>query len=494
MKKKTKKISVPTSGIKKPMLIALGVTVLIVVAYLVFFFNLPSGENKGAKSVSASISGENTIQNRLDGQKTVVSAPMILGNKPERGAFGVKVPNNFGMKELNPGNTKLFLTYEFSEPMDKTSVEKGLVITPFVSRSYSWLENRKLIVKFDSLAAENPLKPATLYTLDFKFGFAAGVGRKLVKTEPFTFTTGGLEFTGSFPGYSKAQALSNNSFELYFNFPVDKSSVSSSNISIYPEIKGRLTVNEILKNQIIFTAENMLPSDTSFTVTVKKDLKAEKGAAIGRESITKFYTEPLRILTTWPKNGEKNIKTGAFPYVFFNGNVMKKTFEKATVFDPPVAADFVWKADDNGVEYCIIKPKMHFNIDTEYTLNIAGSVADSYDKKIKQPCKLKFTTESCRVSSLEPFDGSVNVDPKSEIKIIFNTPMNHEETEKHISIEPKAEVVFLWRLADNYDILIIQPKKSWQRHFGYIIKVGKDAGAKSGEKLKKEFYGIVYIK
>ena len=248
------------------------------------------------------------------------------------------------------------------------------------------------------------------------------------------------------------------------------------------------------ENQISFTAEKFLPSDTAFTVTLKKDLKGGTGGTLGADVIVNFTTEPLKVMTTWPKDEEKNILTSGFPYVFFNSNVKKETVEKAISLKPDITAELVWKIDDTNIEYCIMKHKPYFNVSTEYTINIADSVVDLYDKKLKEPYKFKFKTESCRVSYMQPGEGSMNVDPKSGIKIIFNTVMNHEETEKFVSIEPKTEVVFLWSSPDNYDILNIEAKNGWEPHSSYIFRVAKVAQGKNGESLIKDFKGVIYIK
>jgi len=180
--------------------------------------------------------------------------------------------------------------------------------------------------------------------------------------------------------------------------------------------------------------------------------------------------------------------------VFFNSNVKKETVEKAISIKPDITAELVWKIDDTNIEYCILKHKPYFNVSTEYIINIADTVTDLYDKKLIEPYKFKFKTESCRVSYLQPIEGSMNVEPNAEVKIIFNTIMNHEETEKHVSIDPKTDVVFLWSSPDNYDILSITPKKGWEPHSSCIFRVSKAAKGKNGEGLIKDYKGLIYIK
>ncbi|MFH1075176.1 MAG: Ig-like domain-containing protein [Candidatus Firestonebacteria bacterium] len=420
--------------------------------------------------------------------------PRITRSKPERGAVDVMIPNTFGISGLEAGNTNLFLVFDFSKPMEKESVEKAVVITPFAGRSFSWMGARRLIVKCDALADENPIKPNTQYKVEFKEGPAAIDGKKLVKPKPFIFSTGGLKFIGSSLAAAKLHPPSNKTLEFYFNFPVDKRSVSASNIVIYPGLKGRLELGDNKENQINFIADRFFPSDTAFSVTLKKGLKGKTGAALGADVAVNFTTEPLKVIITWPKDEDNNILTSGFPYIFFNSEVKKEAVEKAISIKPDITAELAWKTDDTNMEYCILKHKPYFNASTEYVININDSITDLYGKKLKEPYKFRFKTESCRVSCMQPAEGSVNVAPKSGIKIIFNTIMNQEETEKFISIEPKADVVFLWNSPDNYDILNIEARNGWESHASYIFRVAKEAKGKNGESLTKDFKGIIYIK
>ena len=423
-----------------------------------------------------------------------IAYPRITRGKPERGALDVQIPNAFDLSGLETGNTNLFLVYDFSKPMEKDSVEKAVVITPSIRRSFSWVGSRRFIIKCDTLSADNPIKPEMQYKVEFKETAMAIDGKKLVKPAPFTFTTGGLKFLGSAPADGKFHPPSNKILEFYFNFPLDKNSVSAENIVLHPGLKGRLSLRDIRENQITFSADKFLPADTAFTVALKKDIKSDTGVSLGRDLIVKFNTEPLKVMTTWPKDEEKNILTSGFPYVFFNSNVKKETVEKAISIKPDITAELVWKIDDTNIEYCILKHKPYFNVSTEYIINIADTVTDLYDKKLIEPYKFKFKTESCRVSYLQPIEGSMNVEPNAEVKIIFNTIMNHEETEKHVSIDPKTDVVFLWSSPDNYDILSITPKKGWEPHSSCIFRVSKAAKGKNGEGLIKDYKGLIYIK
>ena len=423
-----------------------------------------------------------------------VAYPRITRSKPERGAVDVQVPNNFGISGLEAGNTNLFVVFDFSKPMEKDTVEKAIVILPYMRHSFSWIGVRRLVMKCDTAADENPLKPDTQYKIEFKESAVAIDGKKLVKHEPFVFTTGGLKFMGSSPAGGKLHPPSDKSLQFYFNFPVDKTAVTAANFVLAPAIKGRLALRDNKDNQINFTADKFFPTDTNFTVTLKKDIKARGGETLGTDVAVKFATEPLKVMTTWPKDDEKNILTSGFPYVFFNSNVKKESVEKAISIKPEITAELVWKIDDTNIEYCILKHKPYFNVSTDYVINISDDVTDLYDKKLKEPHKFRFKTESCRVSYMQPPEGSMNVEPKAEIKIIFNTIMNHQETEKYVSIEPKKDVVFLWSSPDNYDILNIEAKNGWEPHTSYVFRVAKAAKGKNGESLVKDFKGVIYIK
>ena len=421
--------------------------------------------------------------------------PRLIRSKPERGAGTVEVPNTFGISGVEASKTCLYLSFDFSKPMNKTSVEKALIITPFIKKTANWAGSGRLILKCDSLAPADALKPNTEYRVIFLDGAVSLDGKKLVKPESFTFLTGGLRFINSIPASGTKNHTPGGRFlQFNFNFPVDKSSADADNFFIKPEIKARSSKRTSKDNHLDFQAENILPTNTRFEFALKKGIKDLFGGVLEKEETIKFSTEVLRVMTTWPKDGEKSISTSGFPYIFFNSNIKKDMITKVIILTPEIPVEPVWKLDDTGIEYCILKHKTYFNINTEYTVNIAGSITDLYGGKLYKAVKFSFRTESCRVAYMQPAEGSRNIEPGTEIKIVFNSLMNHAETEKFITIEPKKEIVFHWSSPDNYDILNIEAQGGWDPNSAYTFSVSKNATAKSGESLKKDYKGIIYIK
>ncbi|GEM_PF-2106385 len=424
-----------------------------------------------------------------------LETPRIIRTKPERETPEVMVPNTFGMSGVDPSKTCLYLAFDFSIPMKKESVEKALLITPPLKKEISWAGTRRLLLKCDTLAGENALRPGTEYKISFLEGAVGIDGKELVKSEPLAFKTSGFRFLSSLPWAGAGNiSPSGRLFEFQFNFPLDKEFVNAEYFVIRPELKGKYSRSAVRGNQVNFLAEGLLPVNTGFTLTLKKGIKDIYGGTLEKDTALNFSTEPLRILTFWPKDGEKKISTGGCPYIFFNSRVSKAAAEKAIYLKPELAVEQEWKTDETGLEYCVLKHKNYFDINTEYTVNIAGSLADLYGGKLEKEHKFSFRTESCRVSALQPAEGSREVEPAAEIKIIFNTLMDRQVTEKNVSVEPKRDIVFHWSSQENYDILGIEAKGGWEPRSNCVIKVLKEARAQKGAGLAMDFKGVIYFK
>lgn len=420
--------------------------------------------------------------------------PEIVRSKPKRGAKYVQIPNTLGMGGLDAGTTMLYLSFDFTKPMNKSSVEKAVIFTPFTWRTFSWVGDRRLLIKCDSLAKENPLKPATEYKIEFSEGAAAIDGEKLVKIEPFVFTTGGLKAVASTPAAnSKSHSPVNTNFEFFFNFPLEESSVNGTNISIFPGIQGKISLKKDKGNIIIFTADSILPAATACAVTFKKELRTRSGEKLGTDMRINFTTEPLKVYDSWPKEGDNNIKTSGFPYIFFNSKVSKESAAKAISLEPEVATEFVWKKDAANTEYCILKHKQYYNANTEYTVRIADSLTDLYGKKLSKAYKFNFKTEPCKVFRMDPAEESRKLQVNEGIKIYFNALMNQKVTENYITLEPREDITFIWSTLDNYDIVSIEAKNGWKPRSSYTVKISKAAKGKNGKSLSRDFKSVFSV-
>ena len=90
---------------------------------------------------------------------------------------------------------------------------------------------------------------------------------------------------------------------------------------------------------------------------------------------------------------------------------------------------------------------------------------------------------------MRPESGAIEVDVNSEVKVVFNTRMNREETEKLVSILPETEVKFHWGMQDGYDIISFEPKTGWSKHSVYNIIIKEGAKDLSGAETKKSYKG-----
>jgi len=426
-----------------------------------------------------------------------VTYPKIIRVKPERNSKNVPVPNSSGISgiEKEIGRTGLCICLDFSKPMNRESVEKNISFEPPLKCTFQWIGNRRVILKTHTSLPIDPLKLNTQYKILFKGEVLSIDGKKMLDTTPIEFTTGGFKVVETNPkNNSNNHAPNNKLFEIFFNSPVDRTIVNNETFIISPNIEGKINFSDTNLNYLSYSSIKNLPSDTKYVITLKKDIKDVYGVSMEEDFNLTFLTAPLKITNVWPKDNDKNVLTSSYPYIFFNATVDRDSFKKAFTISPEIKGDFVWSVDKNGEEYCNFVHSDYFNTNTIYKINISDDVVDVYGKKMQKPYSFSFKTELPRVSYMRPDSGTIDVGTNEEIKLIFNTLMDRQETLKFVSISPQEDVLFHWGSEKNYDILSIEPKHKWKSHSRYTFVVSSKAKDLNGNEMSSEFKGEIFTR
>ncbi|MFH1825438.1 MAG: Ig-like domain-containing protein [Candidatus Firestonebacteria bacterium] len=423
--------------------------------------------------------------------------PKIIRVKPERNSKNVPVPNSFGVygMEKEMGRTGFCLSLDFSKPMNIESVEKGINFEPPLNYNFQWIGNKRLLLKTNTSLPVDPLRLKTTYKILFKEGISAIDEKKMVDLTPIEFSLGGFKVVETIPkNNSSNHPPHKRMFEIFFNSPVDRNTVNFDTFLISPKIDGKINFSDTKLNCISYSSVEKLPSDTKWLITLKKDIKDSYGIGLDEDCNLNFLTSPLKIADVWPKDNEKNVLTSSYPYIFFNTTVDKDSFKNSFVILPEIKGNFVWSADKNEEEYCNFVHSDYFNTNTIYKISISDNVVDLYGKKMQRPYSFSFKTESPRVSYMRPDSGKVNIETDTEVKLVFNTLMERDETVKCVSIFPLEEILFHWGSEKNYDILSIEPKHKWKSNTGYTFVVNNKAKDLNGNSLIKWFKGEIFTK
>lgn len=192
---------------------------------------------------------------------TTFSRPRVVSTVPEGGATGV-----------NP-NTQI--TIVFSNTMNRTTVRQAFSITPSVQGSFSWPEGSKVV-----FTPSAPLEEETTYVVQLTI-VARDLSDISLLPHTFSFTTAGGEttsastLTSTSPNNNEVEISIDTDIKIRFSKAMDKASVEQG-FSISPDVTGSFSW---LGNTFVFTPENPLEPDASYTVSVL-NVKDAQGLSI----------------------------------------------------------------------------------------------------------------------------------------------------------------------------------------------------------------------
>jgi len=191
---------------------------------------------------------------------TTFSRPRVTSTTPANGATGV-IPNTQ-------------ITIVFSNTMNRTTVRQAFSITPSVQGSFSWPEDSKVV-----FTPSAPLKEETTYVVQLTI-VARDISDISLLPHTFSFTTAGREITSptlisTSPNNNEVEISIDTDIKIRFSKAMDKASVEQG-FSISPDVTGSFSW---LGNTFVFTPENPLEPDASYTVSVL-NVKDAQGLSI----------------------------------------------------------------------------------------------------------------------------------------------------------------------------------------------------------------------
>lgn len=196
-----------------------------------------------------------------------------------------------GLPEPIPGTEEVALDSRlrlpFTRPMDRSSVEAGLVFTPTLEGQVTWEENTLVFVPRDGLAAE------TSYTVRLSPQVRDATGVPLSNRKEWPFTTEPFLLDWQVPSGRAVRQL-RQPLELSFALPMDARSVAAS-LSISPTTPGELLWSEDGR-QATFQPQPGWHSGAEYEVTLADTARtADGGQSLGQERTWRFATAPVEV-------------------------------------------------------------------------------------------------------------------------------------------------------------------------------------------------------
>jgi|GEM_PF-5883478 len=153
------------------------------------------------------------------------------------------------------------------------------------------------------------------------FAAAAASGEKVKKSQAAS-----LNITKIEPSSLQGQIATNSSFKIYFEKPLDASSITSRFITLSGAGKPVTVSFKYYKssNCLFITPAALLEHDREYTLVIKTGLRGAKNERLKAAVMYQFYTAaapdnlPIAVISTYPKNG--SIINNLNPLIYANLN------------------------------------------------------------------------------------------------------------------------------------------------------------------------------
>jgi hypothetical protein len=331
--------------------------------------------------------------------------------------------------------SRLSISFHFTEPMDRESVEEAFSTDPPCEGVYYWGEymedvtpryfwdERNYLAISDYSYVLNPGQGATITTYSQVEAFTFRMARKDCYTDTtYTVTlstaakdTGGnhLEFPVEFRFSTVQSALSLNTImtkpehgdifvdplenaSIYMSFPkrMDQSSVENA-MTISPSMDAIFLWSE--PNKLRIYTGGPLKTETLYEIHLAETALDLDGLALGDPFDFSFETAPIEIINTYPKNGEIFVSRNEAITIYFNTYMVLSSIKNAFTIEPNIGGTFKrgtkYSNDDEPKNAITFIPSSNYLANTKYTVTINTTANDLHLTNLKEEYTFSFVTE-----------------------------------------------------------------------------------------------------
>ncbi len=211
--------------------------------------------------------------------------------------FTLQTVESPSIDAISPIGRSLFpsepLILKFQEPMDKTSVESALTISPNVELSFSW-ENDNLvnIIPFQGWEKD------TEYTVSINKTAQTHVGGVFEDEVSHGFkTVGSVQVLSVIPENQTQNAPVDTNITINFDQPVVQTDVQNK-LTILPPIEGSLSWQD--DNTVTISLSSDLNYNQLYTITLEKGIKSIHGSDSKEKITSSFKTVPKTFVLDVP--------------------------------------------------------------------------------------------------------------------------------------------------------------------------------------------------
>jgi len=333
-------------------------------------------------------------------------------------------------------SSQLSVSFHFTKPMDRESVEQALSIDPpcegvfywgtymeDVTPVYFWDERNYIAYSDNSYVL---YQGATITTYSQVESFTYRMARKDCYTDTtYTVTlataakdTGDnhLEFPVTFSFSTIQSALSLNSImtrpehgDIYVN-PLDNASIYLT----FPKrmdqssVENALTITPAMEAIFLWTDGNKLriysggplQTETLYEISVAETALDLDGVPLGEPFNFSFETAPIEITNTYPQNGEIFVSCNTSNNeitIYFNTYMTLSSMRNAFTINPTIAGTIKrgtrYSDYDEPKNAITFIPSSSYQVNTKYTITIQTSALDLHGNNLKEAYTFCFVTE-----------------------------------------------------------------------------------------------------
>lgn len=290
--------------------------------------------------------------------------------------------NTIGYQNYGSNSNMRYITIEFKKFMDISSLTNSINIFPVVS-NMRIETNSTFNNYFYRYYVYGDYNTTTEYTITIDTSAQTYWGEKLefpysVKlNSKKRFEVTGMDTSGiDYP---------QTSISVYFNQDVN------SNISEYIDIKPNIALDiDVNGTYVYIRPVNSWFPDTTFILTISKNLKATNGDSLDKETVIKLKTPSFKIRESFPQNGQILLES---PYEFrFYPNFLidSESFmnQDCITIEPDV--EFTKHLYNSYYHSTMEVSPDTLQSNTEYTITINTKLKDYWGNNLKEPYTVTF--------------------------------------------------------------------------------------------------------
>lgn len=379
------------------------------------------------------------------------------------------------------------ITLRFDQPMDEDSVQEAIRVRSEgeddaeVEVEYEWPRPDTLLI-----TPRANLDRSQQYNVQIDVTASGRNGKQLPAPVNLQFeTVGFLAVAQTVPGAGRTAEL-DSPITVLFNRPVVPIVTTGEQdglpqpLVIEPAIAGEgMWVSSSIYR---FVPDEPLVGGTEYRVSVPAGLTDTTGGLLETDHTWTFTTAPPSVLTIWPPTGNQDVKPTDSFTVTFNTAMDESSVINATTLEPAIGLDYTWSDDQRTV---VITPRQPLALATRHTLSIGTSAlaAGQSASLANETTSVFFTAPFPAVASVSPRQGESAHPHYGGINIEFNTPIDLDTIEGHVSIQPEPEEV-TYRL---YSATFVSVEFDMERGVSYTASISGDVADPYGNTLGEAY-------